>query len=215
MRYKRNQLEEAIARVLDLNSQEPPSELRTRIKRLLDLDRSLGRKLRSRDAEEANFAFFSEEAPGSGANISFSEYEVFAVLSGLVVMEHGWPQSFAVSLMRRLRPDLEREHARILRQDPEKLFDLEQIRAKAQPGDIFVDNSDPVFVTVVSKVYRAPQESSSIPACAVCRGFNAAMRFSREVGGASTTMLEIATRAHKLRQQLAQTEPRRRGRGES
>jgi hypothetical protein len=28
-------------------------------------------------------------------------------------MEHGWPQGFAVSIMRRVRLDLEREHARM------------------------------------------------------------------------------------------------------
>jgi hypothetical protein len=47
MSFKRNQVEEAIARISVANYQKPPSELRTRIKRLLDLDRSMGRKLRS------------------------------------------------------------------------------------------------------------------------------------------------------------------------
>jgi class 3 adenylate cyclase len=47
MSYKRNQIEEAIARISVSNYQKPPSELRTRIKRLLELDRSMGRKLRS------------------------------------------------------------------------------------------------------------------------------------------------------------------------
>ena len=112
--------------------------MRTRIKRLLELDRSLGRKLRSKDAEQANFAFFSEEAPGTGADILFSEYEAFALLNGLSIMGHGWPQGFAVAILRRVRPDLEREHARILMQDPDKLFDWEGIRAAARPGDIAV-----------------------------------------------------------------------------
>jgi hypothetical protein len=118
MSYKRNQVEEAIAHIFVPNDEKPPSELRTRIKRLLDLDRSMGRKLRSKDAEEANFGFFSEEAPGTGADILFSEYEAFALLNGLRIMGHGWPQGFAVSVMRRVRRDLEREHARILRQNP-------------------------------------------------------------------------------------------------
>jgi hypothetical protein len=80
MSYKRNQIEEAIARIFAPNCEKPPSELRARIKRLLELDRSLGRKPRSKDAEEASFGFFSEEAPGTGADISFSEYEAFALL---------------------------------------------------------------------------------------------------------------------------------------
>jgi hypothetical protein len=58
MSYKRNQVEEAIARIF--YRQKPPSEFRTRIKRLLELDRPMGRKIRCKDAEEANFAFFSE-----------------------------------------------------------------------------------------------------------------------------------------------------------
>src|SRR5262245_65580097 len=86
MSYKRNQIEEAIARIFDPSSQKPPSELRTRIKRLLELDRSIGRKVRSKDPEQANFLFFSEEAPGTGADILFSEYEAFALLNGLRIM---------------------------------------------------------------------------------------------------------------------------------
>ena len=85
----------------------PGLRLRTRIKRLLELDRALGREPRSQDAEEANFAFFSDKAPGTGADVWFSDYEAFALLSGLRMMEHGWPQGFAVSVMRRLlSPDL-------------------------------------------------------------------------------------------------------------
>jgi hypothetical protein len=148
MSFKRNQIETAIARIYDPGCQEPPSELRTRIKRILELDRSRSRKLRSTDAEEANFAFFSDEAPGTGADISFSQYEAFAVLNGLRIMDHGWPQGFAVSIMRRIRPDLEKEHARILRQAPEKLFDWRTIAARARPGDIAVDNTDPVFIVL-------------------------------------------------------------------
>jgi hypothetical protein len=72
MAYKRNQVEEAIAHIFVPNCEKPPSELRTRIKRLLDLDRSMGRKLRSKNVEEASFGFFSEEAPGTGADILFS-----------------------------------------------------------------------------------------------------------------------------------------------
>ena len=47
-----------------------------------------------------------------GADILFTEYEAFALLNGLRIMAHGWPQGFAVSIMRRVRVDLEREHAR-------------------------------------------------------------------------------------------------------
>ena len=211
MSYKRSQLETAISRLLNPGSNEPSSELRTRIKRLLELDRNLGRKLRSHDAEESNFAFFSEKAPGTGADISFSEYEAFALFNALSIMEHGWPQSFAVSIMRRVRPDLMKEHARILGQDPEKLFDWKVIRAEARPGDLAVDNTDPVFLTVVSKRHRALNETKTVE-CAVCRGLEAVNKFRHQMSASSWTMWEVATIAHRLREELRKTEPRRRGR---
>jgi hypothetical protein len=212
MSYKRNQIEEAIARISVSNYEKPPSELRTRIKRLLDLDRSMGRKLRSKDPEEGNFGFFSEEAPGTGADISFSEYEAFALLNALRIMGHGWPQGFAVSVMRRVRRNLEREHARILRQNPDKLFNWEEIRTRARPGDIAADNMDPVYLTLASKAQRPTDEIQAPPFSAVCRGYVKVSEFSRDVGGSGVTMFEVVTLAHRLHQELMKTKPRRRGR---
>ena len=213
MSYKRNQIEEAIARISVSNYEKPPSELRTRIKRLLDLDRSMGRKLRSKDPEEGNFGFFSEEAPGTGADISFSEYDAFALLNGLRIMGHGWPHSFAVAIMRRIRPTLEREHALILKQEPEELFDQQAIRAGARPGNIYVDNTDPVFLVLASKAHRVAGEPRSAPLAAVCRGRDRVSELSRDVGASSVTMFEVVTLAHRLHQELMKTAPRRRGRG--
>jgi hypothetical protein len=213
MSYKRNQIEEAIARVVVPNSKELPSELRTRIKRLLELDRSMGRKVRSKDAEEANFAFFSEDAPGSGADISFSEYEAFALLNGLRMMDHFWPQSVAVSIMRRVRCDLEREHARILRQDPDKLFDDEAVLANARPGDIAADNTDPVYLTVASKTQPASDQGQRALLSAVCRGSESVNKFRRQMATSSLTMFELVTLTHALHTELMKTAPSPRGRG--
>jgi hypothetical protein len=210
MSFKRNQIETAIAHMYDPGCQEPPPELRTRIKRLLELDRSRGRKLRATDAEEANFAFFNEEAPGTGADISFSQYEAFAVLNALRIMDHGWPQGFAVSIMRRIRPDLEKEHARILRQPPEKLFDWQVIRARARPGDIAVDNTDPVFIVLATPIRRSPDEAQTAPASAVCHGWDRVREFSRNVS--SVSLFEVVTLAHKLRAELFNSKPKSRGR---
>jgi hypothetical protein len=208
--YKRNQIEEAIARLFDPNSEAVPTDLRTRIKRLFELDRSLGRSLRSKDQEQANYAFFSDEAPGTGADISFSEYEGFALLNGLRLMGHGWPQGFAVSAMRRLRLDLEKEHARILQQDPDELFDEQAIWKNAQPGDVAVDNTDPVFLTIASREAPEPRDRQL---ATVCRGLEEVFKFGRSHSASSLTFIEVATLAHKLRARLIATEPRRRGRG--
>lgn len=142
----------------------------------------------------------------------FTEYNAFALLNGLRIMAHGWPQSFAVSIMRRVRRDLEREHARILRQDPGKLFDWEAIRARARPGDIAVDNTDPVFLTIASKAQRGP-DGQTAPLSAVCHGWAKVCEFSRDVGAPSVTFFEVVTLAHRLHHELMKAEPRRRGRG--
>jgi hypothetical protein len=212
MVYKRNQVEEAISRIFYPDRQRLPSEVRTRIKRLLELDRSMGRKIRSKHAEEANFAF-SEEAPGTGADISFSEYEAFALLNGLRMMDHGWPQSVAVSIMHRVRRNLEREHARILREDPDRLFDSEAIRARARHGDIAADNTDPVYLTVASKAQPASDQGERTLLSAVCRGLESVGKFRRQVGASSVTMFEVVTLTHSLHTQLVKTAPIPRGRG--
>src|SRR5437879_5179055 len=133
--FKRNQVEAAISAVLEPRSAEPSAELRIRLKRLLETDRALGRNLRSSDPEKSNYAFYSADPPGSGVEIWFSRYEAFALLNGLQLMQHGWPQSFPVSVLRRVRVELEREHNRILTMDKKSLFDQNTIRRNARPGD--------------------------------------------------------------------------------
>src|SRR6202040_4120034 len=86
--FKRNQIEEAISRLFGEKSAKPSSELQTRIKRLLDLDRSLPRNSRSKRPELANYAFYSSESPGKGAEVSFSSYEAFAIMIGLQMLNH-------------------------------------------------------------------------------------------------------------------------------
>ena len=75
------------------------------------------------------------------------------------------------------------------------------------------DTMDPVLLTIVSKPRGAPSEQGESIACAVCQGQAAAMKFAREHGAGVSTMFELATFAHPLSKALAETEPRRRGRG--
>jgi hypothetical protein len=213
MSYKRNQVEEAVARTFNPDCKKPSSELRTRIKRLLELDRSIGRKPRSKNAEEANFGFFSKEAPGTGADISYSEYEAFALLNGLRLMEHGWPQGFAVSIMRRIRVDLEAEHEWILALPPDELFDQDKIRTSAHAGDLAVDNTHPVFLILASTTKPAPNDDAGSPLVAVRRGELEATKFWRNAGATGATMFELSGPAHDLHENLMKVEPRPRGRG--
>ena len=83
------------------------------------------------DPEKATYAFFSQDAAGSGIEVRFQEYEAFALLTGWRFLEHGFPQQKAVLALRGMRPPLEQEHARIMQLDPKVLFDQERIRAAA------------------------------------------------------------------------------------
>lgn len=209
--FKRNQIEEAISRVFNPKAVEPSAELRTRVKRLLEADRALGQKVRSKDPAENTYAFYSRPPPGSGVEVWFSGYEAFALAIGLRLMQHGWPQSFAVSVMRRVRPVLEIEHARTLKQDRETLFDQDAIRRNAQSGDFAFDNTDPVLLIIISVTPET--ENDEFPGCRVFRGTQKAAPFVYEQRGRAWTMFELATAAHLLSDQLLKTVPRSRGRG--
>jgi hypothetical protein len=101
--FKRNQAEEAIASVLNPGSRELNSEMRSRFKRLLEIDRAHGRNTRSNDPEKANFAFHSADRPGRGYENRFSRFEAFALLLGLRLMGLGLPQGAVIALLRRVR----------------------------------------------------------------------------------------------------------------
>ncbi len=208
--FKRNQIEEAIAHVLEPGSAKPSSEIRTRLKRLLETDRGLGRNKRSADPESANFAFYSMDVPGRGVESWFSDYEAFALLTSLRLMRHGWPQGFAVAVLRRVKPELEKHHARILKQDRAVLFDEQLIRQRAKPGDFVVDNADPAFLAIISRDQEDRLRSN--PA-AICRGQEQLVRFIKAQGvGQAWTVFELVNSVRALSSALAKTRPRRRGR---
>jgi hypothetical protein len=208
--FKRNQVEEAISRLVDPGFVLSPQDVPTKLKRLLNTDRAVPL---SEEKHEVKFAFFSGDPPGKGVENWFSNYEAFSLMNGIRLLGHGWPQSLAVSIMRRVRLELEREHKRILAQDPVWLFDHEAIRKNAKPGAHAFDNQDPVLLTVVSTAGSLSGEHALFES-KICRGVETAYEFFAQVsgGGGALTMFEVATLAHHLRHELEKTEPRGRGR---
>jgi hypothetical protein len=170
MSYKRNQIEGAIARLFAPNCKKLLRSCARASSGCLNLTVPLAATFDLKMLKRPTLDFSARRHPGPEPLFSFSEYEAFALLNGLRIMEHGWPQGFAVSIMRRVRLDLEREHARILQQCPGKLFDQQAIRSRTRPGDIAVDNTDPVFLTIASKEKRAADEGQTAPLSAVCQG---------------------------------------------
>ena len=205
--FKRNQVEDAIARVLQRGSTRLNSEMRSRVKRLLEIDRARGRNKRSNDPEQANFAFHGADTPGRNENL-FSDYETFALSTGLRLMGLGWPQGVVVALLRCVRPELEQHHRRILRQAPAGLPDEHQARAQAKPGDIAVGGADSLFLVII-----AAEERRGLRSVALSRGQREVCELFHRYGpGFAFTLLELVNSVHALSAALAQTKPRLRGR---
>ena len=210
MRFKRNQVEEAILRVLPREGGR--GELETRIKRLYETDRKLGRSLRAGDAERANYAFFSAEAPGSGVEVWFSEYEAFALFTALRLQEHGLPQKTAVLILRRARPQLEPKHAEIMTWDPRSIFDERKIRARWRPGMAHLPTTRPVFLAV-----GGAQKPSKRPSSEVEREIHIIEKrdllpYLLSETAKSATLFELTKSAHDMRAALTSTTPSKRGR---
>ncbi len=210
--FKRNQVEGAISHAVDSKAKKPTADLLNRLKRLLDTDRSFGRSAKSMDPEKATYAFFSQDAAGSGIEVRFQEYEAFALLTGWRLLEHGFPQQKVVLALRRMRPSLEKEHARIMQLDPKDLFDEERIRAAAQPGQLYLNNTAPVFLVICSSEEdKARTKERSIKSVTICRNEADLMRLIKSHFGLNT-IFELVGTAHLLRDCLLRTQPSQRGR---
>jgi hypothetical protein len=213
--FKRNQVEEAISKILEPRSPKPSSGLRTRLKRLFDTDRALEPREDPRAAKGAQFAFFSGEPPGTGKEVWHSEYEAFALAVALLLLQHGWPQVFVVMVMRRVRSKLEREHTRTLAQDRAWLFDQEAIRKKAQAGDMAFNNQDPVLLMLASKPSGLVGKEDGPDVCDIVRGEmegSKVMAQHRAKSPCVWTSFEVVGIAHSLSDALARTRPHKRGR---
>ena len=211
--FKRNQVEEAIAAAFGRRSSRKSwTTLRTRLKRLLDTDRSLGRQPRSSKPELAFYAFYSTEAPGSGVEIWFSHYEAFALCMAWCLLEHGWPQASAVSMLRKARPNLEKKHAEILNWDPKNIFDDKKVRDARRPGSLNVDTTHPVYFVIASRTGRPVENSTTANEVKILDEI-ALMRFMKSEAGLFLTQLELVKTAHDLKKALKDTNPVKRGRG--
>lgn len=209
--FKRNQVEDAFPRVMLEIGYEPSSDLGTRLKRLLNLDRSLERKPADSDPAKTTYAFYSADAPGKGTEVLFSEYESFALLMGLRLLNSQWPQSFVVETMRRVRHDLEREHRRILRLDEHKLFDRIKIQKTTEKSFYQGTNSSPAFLLVISDAGLRGQ-NSNVPYSKIFQDPLEAYKFQLKEAGRSCTWYELVTAAWSLHRSLVATRPRPRGR---
>lgn len=82
-----------------------PQKFRTRIKRLLDIDRELDLSDESLPPV-ADFAF-AEPPTGASTEVAYTPVDTFCLAVGLDLLDLGFKQSEVVFFMRYLRPDLE------------------------------------------------------------------------------------------------------------
>jgi hypothetical protein len=207
--YKRNQLEEAIARTLGAAVARIP-DLRLKIKRLLLTDRRLGRGKRS-DRSVDRYAFYSAKPKGTGIEVLFTDYEVFAVMVAIILLEHGIPQAKVVSILQQVRSDFEAAHRETLRMERKELFDPQAVRAMAQPGMLAADNTAPVYLAFVKMDAGKGTVRATV---SVCSGWDELVKFIRQysVPGSGATHFEFVRLMHKLAGHLAETRPVKRGR---
>lgn len=203
--YKRNQVEEAISRTIGEKSAKPSSGLRTRLKRLLDLDRSL-KHARSEGSRSPNYAFYNSEAPGKGGAVFFSDYEAFALLTGLRMLNHGWPQHFVVTTLRRIRKELGVQHSMALRMRS-KAGTMPEPRA----GDLAGMNPASPFLLIVSDDKTANPNDQGPYAMTFANQVEA-FRFQMQAVGRSCSWFGLEDSAKALRANLARSLPRSRGR---
>jgi len=101
--YKRNQVEQAVWSLFSQTSgRDPiPRPFRTRIKRLLELDRE-------QQAETGkNFAFFDAPPEGKGVEVAFTPFNAFCLTMGLDLLDIGFKQSEVVFCLQALRDKIE------------------------------------------------------------------------------------------------------------
>ena len=112
--YKRGQVELAIWQLLNTMSNDiskPPKKYKTRIKRLLELDRS-------NQNDPTGFAFSDISTGGQGTDAQFSEFDTFCLAHAMDLLDIGFKQSEIVFLLRHIRSDLKKEYEQIMEFPP-------------------------------------------------------------------------------------------------
>ncbi len=107
--YKRGQVEWALWRAFTLARSPgdgPPPIFKTRIKRLLDLDRDLDAATFGA-SPPCDFAFVAPAVGGSGVEAQYTAFDAFCLALALDLLDIGFKQGEIVYLMRHLRDTLD------------------------------------------------------------------------------------------------------------
>jgi len=107
-----------------------PVVFRTRIKKLLDIDRS--GPMTGEEPGASPRAFSDDQPPGSGSEAAFTAFDVFCLALALDLLDMGFKQAEIVFLLRHMREDLRPVFERIVRDYPPA--NRQRYRAKDFPN---------------------------------------------------------------------------------
>lgn len=227
--YKRNQINEVLVQAIRAtHSRLDDGAILLRVKRLLDNDRMS--KPSPGGITPLVYAFFDDDAAGSGRDVTFSAYSAFALLIAFRLMSCGLTQGRAVFALRYFRESLEKEHQRISRIDIAPLLKAkgtviasanavgrEKLIAK---GNVVERSDDMVFFCIhadleaVGLVTRTIVDNDGPRPDNICRGRKQHdQRLALDAYANSPTLsIELMNPFIQISHLLASTEPTRRGR---
>ena len=109
--YKRSQVEDSLWAVFRIGAapQRVRPAFRSRIKKLLDLDRR-----EQEGGVELPLVFNDARAEGQGQDVPFTSFHAFMLGLGLELWNSGLKQSTVIFFLRHSRETLEQQHARII-----------------------------------------------------------------------------------------------------
>jgi len=113
--YRRGKVEWALWQAQNVGHapEKIPQAFKTRVKRLLDLDRKL--PIYEAQTEPQGHAFIDYEPEGKGAESEFREENAFGLMVGLDLLDAGYKQGDVVFTLQQFRTDVDRWYGKIIR----------------------------------------------------------------------------------------------------
>ncbi len=226
--YKRGQVESTLWEFFRRGRQagaEPPNVFRTRIKRLLELDRIPAKKS---ETPHARYAFADALPEGKGIDVAYRPFDAFCLALALDLLDIGFKQAEIVFLLRHIRDELETRFDQILLSPPAP--NRQRIFPKDRPGvPTYVDDRGHkfadcrVFVVInkveITEIFQAPgRKSPSAPVIqqpVYCRGIEELRNELRRMSAnyRKAVVVEIAEAAAGIADLLPKAPSMKRGRG--
>ena len=154
--YRRGQLEWALWRWFGEGQGDdlPPKPFLTRIKRLLEIDRSDSVPRGAEAVPAARFAFINQAPANKGTDVEFSAFNTFCLALGLDMLDAGFNQSEVVFVLRYIRNELEQEYQRALARPPipRTFRPAEDIPDLPSFEDRGIRKADPRIFVILDKV---------------------------------------------------------------